>query len=91
MTSTESSEMAHTPGPWKITKCRAGKNGTALSIWRNNGDEKNTGFKTIAMNVHHEPDARLIAACPTMYEYIIKKANEGDAEAARIVAKAAQP
>lgn len=31
-------------------------------------------------------NARLIAACPTMYAYIAKKAQDGDADAARILA-----
>ncbi|MCR4299632.1 MAG: hypothetical protein NUV75_12960, partial [Gallionella sp.] len=31
-------------------------------------------------------NARLIAAEPTMYDYILKKSSEGDSDAARIIA-----
>ena len=30
-------------------------------------------------------DARLIAACPTMYDYIRRQAEEGDGDAAKII------
>ena len=62
----------HTPGPWQISRGRAGKNGTSLTIWRNDegpnagDDEGNTNWSWIAQHIHSEADARLIAASPDM-------------------------
>lgn len=61
----------HTPGPWQISRTRAGKNGTSLTIWRNDegpnsSEETNTNWSWIAQHIHSEADARLIAASPDM-------------------------
>jgi len=37
------------------------------------------------LDLDHHPDARLIAAAPTMYDYIARKAKEGDQEAIDIL------
>lgn len=80
------SERKHTPtpGPWRVNKygsIGAGERGTEpivamvepfYSVDKRHGD--------------HAANARLIAACPTMYAYIAKKAQDGDADAARILA-----
>jgi hypothetical protein len=39
----------------------------------------------VAEVVHGEANARLIAACPAMWDYIILKAAEGDMEALKIM------
>jgi len=84
------SETKHTPGPWaairsipeegcdgwwiKAQPHAALRGFTHDFAWVNGGGDEN------------EANARLIAACPTMYAYIAKKAQDGDADAARILA-----
>ena len=63
----------HTPGPWQISRTRGGKNGTSLTIWRNDegpnsSEETNTNWSWIAQHIHSEADARLIAAAPELLE-----------------------
>jgi hypothetical protein len=74
----------HTPGPWQVLA------GTIVTVKDKDGN--------IIFNVGYTPEApgsnkfwtvrdnaRLIAASPTMYEYVLKKANEGDIEAKKII------
>jgi hypothetical protein len=78
--------MKHTPGKWEVEKTKEG-----LLIIRSeegfvpaniNGDITSKEYgKQIKAN------ARLIASSPIMYEYINKKAIEGDKEAKEIVNK----
>jgi hypothetical protein len=71
--------MSHTPGPWHWTKART------LQHLQN---DVHSCFAGVSMpnKSEYEADARLIAACPTMYDYIAKKAEGGDAEAQSIIA-----
>ena len=62
-----------TPGPWRIGAIESGM----VAIDGANGEEV-TGF------VFRE-DGRLIAAAPTMHEYIAKRADAGDNEAKQIL------
>jgi hypothetical protein len=49
------------------------------------GPAKQVGTGIGATEEEATANARLIAACPTMYEYIQKKAEDGDAEAQSII------
>jgi hypothetical protein len=80
------SNFKHTPGPWKW-------------YWRDRfGDDAGGVYAVdggIATSVCRAPryqtkeqweaDARLIAAAPTMHEYIAKRADAGDNEAKQIL------
>lgn len=68
--------MSFTPGPWQ-----------AHGIYVFGG-----GVTTVAKAPYADvslaqakANARLIAASPTMFEYIVRRASEGDSEAAAIV------
>lgn len=69
----------HTPGPWMYHKQLNG----SLTFFGENG---NRAILSAARLINQEANARLIAASPTMYEYINQRANEGDAHAAKIIA-----
>lgn len=73
----------HTPGPWHISRDR---DNTAVHC----GDFDFVPAKYIYANAATEleewqANARLIAAAPTMHDYIAKRAAAGDAEAAQIL------
>ena len=78
----------HTPGPWQAHAPRG-----RLTRWLIESPEsKDRKFDTWVASIYcaeapyeQAPNARLIEASPTMFEYITKKAEEGDAEAKRIV------
>ena len=76
--------IAFTPGPWEFEAEPVmgvfvhDAEGTVAEIMC---DQTRIDDRTAIAN------ARLIAECPTMYEYIAAKANQGDADAARIVAR----
>jgi hypothetical protein len=57
--------ITFTPGPWLIG---VAKKSTGRTIWRTNGDEKNTGYARICSHVNREADATLIAAAPDLLE-----------------------
>ena len=81
----------HTPGPWCISEA-----GNSFEIiqdcWGDDGDH--LGEVVVRApeidpengGIRNKADAILIAASPTMYEYINQRANEGDAHAAKIIA-----
>ena len=58
-----------TPGPWHVEHGSHGAQG--IFIWRNDGNEENTGHARICRNVRSDADARLIAAAPEMYGALI--------------------
>ena len=61
---------AHTPGPWKVTDARTEDDGEtygALIV--------QTADATIASNIYHEADARLIASAPDLL-YALKRVVE---------------
>jgi hypothetical protein len=72
----------HTPGPWEV----AGFHGRSEKI-----EADNKVCVAIMPGWHPEhweemdANARLIAAAPTMAEYIQRKADEGDQDAAKII------
>lgn len=63
--------MKHSPGPWSIHK----------------GDYKGTYYLCVKdiSDEEDEANAHLIAACPTMYDYIAKQATSGDKNAIAII------
>ena len=81
-------KAAHTPAPWQIewnvAQCGAGHYIT---------DSKDMAelSRIAAVLFHDDADgetranARLIAASPTMYDYLVERAQSGDARAASIV------
>ena len=81
-------KAAHTPGPWLI-EWNAAQGGEGHYIT----DSKDmVELSRIAAVLFHDDadgetraNARLIAASPTMYEYLVERAQSGDARAASIV------
>lgn len=72
----------HTPGPWRVgpvddTRVTAADGSEVAQI---DGDYNEPDLWPIM-----EANARLIAAAPTMADYIRKRAAEGDAEAISIM------
>lgn len=73
-----------TPGPWSLA-WEDGKYGVVGSTTEgklvclvgNNPDD--------GKNDERKANATLIAAAPTMYEYVLRKAKEGDTDAAKII------
>lgn len=76
--------MKHTPGPWTATggyapTVKAGD--TLLCVPSARADS--IGGRQLD---ELQANAHLIAACPTMYEFIAQKAREGDERAKEIIA-----
>jgi hypothetical protein len=85
------SKPKFTPGPWMVVPDADGyrKEDAARIVWGSQGP----GHGAVCeVSSYSRPspaaNALLIAAGPTMYEYIAKKANEGDTHAAEIIAAA---
>jgi len=78
------SETKHAAGPWSIVR-----GDSVVNVKDSNGADVAATNSKAYWQRHDDTDlanARLIAACPTMYAYIAKKAQDGDADAARILA-----
>ena len=79
-------KAAHTPGPWKFGKELTARSGEWLVSF--DAGSKGRGIaiaETRAGSGNEEANARLIAASPTMYDYLVECAQSGDARAASIV------
>ena len=79
-------KAAHTPGPWKFGKELTARSGEWLVSF--DAGSKGRGIaiaETRAGSGNEEANARLIAASPTMYDYLVERAQSGDARAASIV------
>ena len=75
---TTTKQAQHTPGPWHL-ECHTGE----IRIFPPSPER--CGIAELnGTNETSQANARLIAAAPTMYEYIRKKAGEGDSEAVGI-------
>jgi hypothetical protein len=84
-------ETKHTPGPWFQSHRKTAPDSYNTQVYTQNGE----AICTLAwypkpevngvVGTYREANARLIAACPTMYDFINKKAGEGDAEAKQII------
>lgn len=92
-------QAVHTPGPWKFKRTHGLSSDTWYVITDADGfgpvvevgGKDKSGQIAEAKYLITDPEkieanARLIAASPTMYSYILKKAEEGDAEARSIIA-----
>ena len=81
-------KAAHTPGPWQI-EWNVAQGGEGHYITDNN--DMGELSRIAAVLFHDDADgetranARLIAASPTMYDYLVERAQSGDARAASIV------
>ena len=81
-------KAAHTPGPWLI-EWNAAQGGEGHYIKDINDMWELS--RIAAVLFHDDADgethanARLIAASPTMYDYLVERAQSGDARAASIV------
>jgi hypothetical protein len=66
--------MAHTPGPWRITK--NGAAGNTFRIWRTDPDANpdNAGYACIASHVNGAGNAALVAAAPDLLEALRRAA-----------------
>lgn len=72
---------AFTPGPWEAAR-RLGRTNRVIST----DGKANDGFLIAsAHGPDQEANAHLMAASPTMFEFIERKAAEGDVEARGIV------
>lgn len=79
---------AHTPGPWRAKKATVRGE---VNEWYVTDDEGVAVIASCVIDTAGEPseaNARLIAAAPTMYEYIASSASNGCAEARAAIAKA---
>jgi hypothetical protein len=78
----------HTPGPWAIDR-----DDRPSMEWNNHIVQASRPHLTVCFMAHTQEDgnaegeanASLIAAAPTMYEYIASSASNGCAEAKRIL------
>lgn len=90
--------MAHTKGPWHYARFNWRREWQER-YWYVHGDtqicDEDMHTSSVAVCVVEgnatshpvcEDNARLISASPTMYEFIARKAQEGDADAAAIIA-----
>ena len=81
-------KAAHTPGHWLI-EWNAAQSGDGHYITDSN--DMGELSRIAAVLFHDDADgetranARLIAASPTMYDYLVERAQSGDARAASIV------
>ena len=81
-------KAAHTPAPWQI-EWNAAQSGEGHYITDSN--DMGELSRIAAVLFHDDADgetranARLIAASPTMYDYLVERAQSGDARAASIV------
>lgn len=81
--------MTYTPGPWTIkrrTRPSGREQSMDYAILDPAGEIIAETFEIVGPNDYRpvEANARLIASCPTMAEYIIMKAKEGDNDAKKI-------
>lgn len=78
----------HAPGPWRYEADMDGdhaiwgSNNTLLAV--TDGWERSQ-YQTPRTREEDEANARLIAAAPDLFDYIVKRANEGDADAQTIL------
>lgn len=85
------SEQKHTSGPWTVGQLRGndGSHRVMSPIGRiGTVDYRGSSTKRIisdAPDAEGAANAHLIAASPTMFDYISKRAQSGDLEAAEII------
>lgn len=76
------SETKHTPGPWSYSR----QSPRVISLKRQHWEVGSLeNMKGVAIAFRGEANARLIAAAPTMYDYIQIRAVSGDKDAAKIL------
>lgn len=89
---------AHTPGPWKTGGC--GNDGWRLILgpttrfFQAFGEAHTTGVAAVSVSDCEAEDlanARLIAAAPTMFDYLTLLASRGNDEAHEIIKKITGP
>lgn len=80
----KAAKTAHTPGPWKLKRSA---NDEIIGVILGSDDNlvATTGYRVVPGECEDDANARLIAASPRMYDYIEKRAAEGDTEAASIL------
>ena len=81
-------KAAHTPAPWiadlgEAYRVRAQQDGGQVAIMMNLKGRHGLAGRRSGDEV--AANARLIAASPTMYDYLVERAQSGDARAASIV------
>lgn len=77
----------HTPGPWRVDVAESSAPGMGSDVVRVDvmkGEQRIAGV-TVRPGSRALSNARLIAASPTMYEYVARRAEGGDADARAIV------
>lgn len=80
------SETKFTPGPWTIGPNQpSGKTFGKLTTYEIGGEKSAVWCAQVIADEYGEANAALISASPTMYDYIAKKAEGGDAEAKALI------
>lgn len=74
--------VQHTQGPWEVDGIEITYGGQGICLM---GEPAQYAGDFARMLPNYEANARLIAASPTMYEYVAKRAAGGDTEAATIM------
>ena len=75
-------KAAHTPAPWHFKKLAMHDGGHVVMFTAQNGQRTH---RLDCAGEFKEADAHLIAAAPTMYEYIASSASNGCASALKIL------
>ena len=76
-------KAAHTPGPWNCNRSSA--SGYDIVCSENSPTDVCVISRRDKTTGEIDANARLIAASPTMYDYLVERAQSGDARAASIV------
>jgi len=78
-------KQGHTPGPWKFDgySCIDNLDGKMVACLKHDMCPELTIYEKNEKEAY--ANARLIAGCPTMYNYIQSKAKEGDNDAKEII------
>lgn len=62
------SDTKHTPGPWQVSHIRSV---VGTIIWRNDGNEDNTGHARICRNVTNPADAEFIVRACNSHDQLV--------------------
>jgi hypothetical protein len=76
-----------TKGPWTIRGRGHAGNGADIIIGADKNYVAQTGQWSPQYKAEQRANAHLIAASPTMFEYIKSKADSGDTEASKIISE----
>lgn len=81
------SGVKHTPGPWEANFSFPGRDGIG-DVWQIDAEHDAVCTTQFCYAPNTEANARLIAAAPCMFDYILSSAQNGCATAQEIVERA---